>query len=53
MKPKRKIFFVLNEPSRVSKILDANEPEPLENMSIEKQQFIIQWINIFIYCCDG
>lgn len=50
--PRKKIFFDLNETPQVPRILDANEPEPPENMSIEKQQLIMKFLSIFIPCCN-
>ena len=50
-KPK-KIYFDLNEPPQISKHIEANEPEPPENMSITKQQNIMKMLSIFICCCD-
>ena len=53
MEHDKKIFFDLNEPPQIPKIVDVNEPEPPENMSIEKQQFIMKMLSIFITCCDS
>ena len=47
-----KIFFDLNEPPQIPRVVDINEPEPPENMSIEKQQSILQMLSIFISCCN-
>ena len=51
-KKKKKIYFDLNEPPQIPKTIEANQPEPPENMSITKQQNIMKMLKIIITCFD-
>lgn len=49
---KKNYFFYHNEPPQIPKMVDVNELEPPENMSTDKQQFMMKMLSIFITCYD-
>lgn len=39
-KKKKKIYFDFNEPPQISKTIEASQPEPSKNMSIQKNKIL-------------